>query len=184
MSRFSTSHAIFISLMAASGLAIKPVIGPFMKLISAFLLLPGGTFAGAIYLIWPFLALAITRRRGSAVMVGVLQGSIVMITGLYGSHGLFSLLTYTFPCLIIELIYMTLHRFNRRLTAMLATGLANGCGSFLVGYLFLHLPLVPLFIGILPAIVFGSLAGLLALKIEPIVLRAFPVFNRETLIHR
>ena len=106
LKKISTIDAVFITLMAACGLALKPIIGPFFKLIGSALLIPGGSMAGAIYMIWPMLAILTVKKNGAATMVGLIQGIIVLITGIYGSHGILSMITYTIPCILIDISFI------------------------------------------------------------------------------
>ena len=50
MKRFSVKELILISVMAALGLAVKPVVTPLAHIISTPLMIPGGALAGGLYL--------------------------------------------------------------------------------------------------------------------------------------
>jgi hypothetical protein len=158
-------NLVFIALMASLGLAIKPIIGPIAKLIASSLFLPGGVIAGAVYLIWPMLALLVVKHKGSAVLVGFLQGAITFITGLYGSHGIFSFATYTLPCLCLEIIYYAMKKLNEKFATCISTATANVCGTVLISLIYLHLTRKVLLLASIPAGIFGACAGLLAMFI-------------------
>ncbi|MBD3288268.1 hypothetical protein GF337_05650 [candidate division KSB1 bacterium] len=179
LKNISTLDAVFVTLMAACGLAIKPVVGPLSKLISTMLLLPGGSFAGAVYMLFPMLALLVVREKGTASLVGLIQGVIVTVSGIYGSHGILSIITYLFPCLAIDASYILLQRFDNWLQYFIPPAMGNTVGALLVAILFLHLPLIPLLIGLIPAFIFGGIGGLLAKKLYGLLVQSFPQFGKE-----
>ncbi len=51
--------------MSALGLAAKPIITPLIHLISAPLMVPGGSLAGGLYMMWIALAIAIVNKPGA-----------------------------------------------------------------------------------------------------------------------
>ena len=178
LAKLKTLDAVFIALMAACGLALKPIVGPLFKLIGSALLIPSGSMAGAIYMIWPSLAILTVKRFGSATIVGLIQGIIVLITGIYGSHGILSLATYTIPGVIIDFVYLLIHRFQKQWLMCLPAALGNVSGSVIVGIVFMHIPLIPLTIGLIPAFFFGAIGGFLSLLLYKGLIKTFPIFNK------
>lgn len=178
LNRISTLDAVFIALMAACGLALKPIVGPLFKLVGSAFLIPSGSLAGAVYMIWPSLAVLTVRHGGAATLVGIIQGIIVLVTGIYGSHGILSLLTYTVPGVTIDLIYWLIRGFQARWLMFLPSAFGNAAGSAIVGIIFMHIPLLPLIIGLIPAFVFGGIGGLLSLLLYTGLIEAFPIFDK------
>lgn len=178
--KITTLEAIFTVLMAVCGIASKAVVGPLVRLIAAPLLMPSGAIAGAIYLMWPMLALQVARHFGIATLVGFFQGIIVLISGFYGSHGILSLITYVVPCLIIDLAFWIIRKYKNRLVLFFPPALGNVAGSFLVGYCILRLPKIPLLLGMIPAFIFGGIGGLLARELYEILIRSFPQFAKTS----
>lgn len=178
LDKINTLDAVFIALMAACGLALKPIVGPLFKLIGSAFLLPSGSMAGAIYMIWPMLALLTVKQIGTATIVGLIQGIIVLITGIYGSHGVLSLITYTIPGLVIDFVYLLIHRFQNQLLISLPAAMGNVSGSIIVGIVFMHIPLIPLIIGIIPAFIFGGIGGYLSLILHKWLVKTFPIFKK------
>ena len=76
---FSTRDLILIGILAAIGLAIKPIVSPISKAVSAPLLLPGGSFAGGFYMMWMVLAVMLTGKPGAATIFGVIQAVVVLV---------------------------------------------------------------------------------------------------------
>jgi hypothetical protein len=179
LNKISTFDAVFMALTAACGLALKPIVGPLFKIIGSALLIPSGTMAGAIYMLWPMLALLTVRQIGTATIVGLIQGIIVLITGIYGSHGVLSIITYTLPGIVIDLVYFLLRNWKSRWLLYLPSAFGNLSGSLLIGIIFLHLPKIPLMISLIPAFVFGLLGGYFSVILHQWLIKAFPIFDKE-----
>ncbi len=178
LNRISTFDAVFIALMAACGLALKPIVGPLFKLIGSALLIPSGSMAGAIYMIWPMLALLTVKQLGTATIVGLIQGIIVLVTGIYGSHGILSLITYTVPGMVIDIGFYLTRRFQNRLILSSPAAMGNVSGSLIVGIVFLHIPKIPLIIGLIPSFVFGAVGGYLSWILHGWLTKTFLIFNK------
>lgn len=178
LKKIPTLDAVFMTLMAACGLAIKPIVGPFFKLIGSALLLPSGSMAGAVYMIWPMLGLFVVRRFGTATLIGLIQGIVVMVTGIYGSHGVFTLISYSLPGLVIDIVYMFIHRSKNQWLMMLPAAMGNLSGALLVSIVIMHLPKIPLLIAMVPAFLFGALGGYFSWIIYKWLIKTFPIFNK------
>ncbi len=180
LKKITTLEAVFTILMAVCGIASKIVVGPLTRLIATPLLMPSGAIAGAIYLLWPMLALLVVRQFGIAMIVGLFQGIIVLITGFYGSHGILSLITYVVPCLFIDLIFWMIRNWKSRWMLFFPTAIGNIVGSLLVGYFFLRLPQLPLVLSLIPAFIFGGLGGILAHELYELLRHTFPQFAKSS----
>lgn len=159
---------VVITMMAALGIAIKPIVTPLTHIITGPLLIPGGVVAGGFYMLWLVLAYGLTDNKyGSALLVGLVQGIIVILQP-FANHGAFSLISYAAPGLAVELIYLVLRSGpTTPVPAFLGGAAANLTGSFLVTVVIMgidvwRLPLVPLLLMILTAILAGGLGGLVA----------------------
>jgi hypothetical protein len=176
LGRFSIRSLILIAAMASLGLAVKPIVVPLVHLISTPLMIPGGALAGGFYMMWLVMATGLTRQRGSATLTGLVQAILVLITGVPGSHGVLSMLTYTLPGLIIDLFLLLIRRqIDHRFIAFMACLLANLTGTALTNIIFFSLPAVPLALSLLVAAFSGGLGGLLTWEI----LRALSEFGIE-----
>ncbi|MBC8184699.1 ECF transporter S component [candidate division KSB1 bacterium] len=179
LKKISTIDAVFIVLMATCGLVLKPIIGPLTKLIGSALFLSSGSFAGMIYYIFPMLALLVVRQFGSATLTGLIQGIIILVTGIYGSHGILSLITYVVPCLFIDLAYVTIRKSNREWLIFFPGAMGNLSGNFIVAVLFLHLPMIPLIITLIISFVFGGVSGYISLNMYKWLINMFPILNKS-----
>ena len=179
LKKMSTLDATFVVLMAACGVALKPIVGPITKLIGSALFIPSGSIGGAVYMMWPTLAFLVVRRFGAASLVGIIEGIIIVFTGFYGSHGIISLLIYFIPCLIIDLSLWITQKFANRFVLFVAPALGNLSGSVMVGVFIMHIPTIPLIISLAPSFVFGGIGGLFAGGLYNLLIRSFPQFSKE-----
>jgi len=179
LKKLSTLEATFIVLMAACGIALKPVVGPMAKLVGSALFIPSGALAGAVYMMWPMLALLVVRRFGAALLVGLLEGIILLVTGLYGSHGFLSLAIYVLPCFIIDVGFWAIKRFNNHWLLFVPTAFGNVTGTALVGIIIMHMPTIPLLASLAPAFIFGGIGGLFAGALYRLLIKSFPQFHKK-----
>ncbi|MDZ4182133.1 MAG: ECF transporter S component [Candidatus Cloacimonadaceae bacterium] len=145
--RFSTKDLILIATLAGIGIAIKPIVSPLSKMISAPLMIPGGSFAGGFYMMWLVLAVMITKKTGAGTLFGFLQALIVLVIGLQGNMGMLSLLSYTIPGIIVDLLYLVMRKRDKLDAHLLLCALANLSGAMVVALLLFRHPL-PLAVGI------------------------------------
>lgn len=160
--RFPTKDLILIALLAALGLAVKPLIKTVTHIVSTPIGIPGGTLAGGFYMMWLTLAMAITKRFGAATLTGLLQGFIVLITGLFGGHGAISLLTFSLPGVTADLIGFLYRRFEKLDGQILYCLLANLTGTWIVGLIIMRLPKAPLYLAMGISVISGTLGGVLS----------------------
>ncbi|MDR0876172.1 MAG: ECF transporter S component [Clostridiales Family XIII bacterium] len=171
--RFTVYNLIIIAVMAAAGIAIKPVVASVAHLISAPLMIPGGSLAGGLYMMWIVLAFAITGKYGSATLAGLVQAIIVMLTGIPGSHGLMSIFSYVSPGLAVDLLMFILltlgGRDFDRMASFFAGMAANVMGTLAVNVIFFHLPPLFLTLTILVAAASGGVGGLIAWELFRVI---------------
>ena len=164
--KFTAFELILIAAMAALGIAVKPVVGHLARLITGPLAIPGGVVAGGIYMMFLVMAYGLTRGKLSATLAALVQALIVMLTGIGGSHGPMSLITYLPPGLAIDavmLLFCLGGRSRVRPAACFCAGIAaNLAGTFMVGMLLFDIPLIPLLLSLSAAALSGGLGGLLA----------------------
>jgi ABC-type thiamin/hydroxymethylpyrimidine transport system permease subunit len=163
LGRFSIRNLTMIAAMASLGLAVKPLVVPLAHLFSTPLMIPGGALAGGLYMMWLVVASGLTGQRGSATLVGMIQAIVVMITGLPGSHGVLSLISYALPGLAIDAaLLLARRRMDSRGWAFVACLLANVTGTAATNIIFFSLPAIPLLLSLAVAAFSGGLGGLLA----------------------
>jgi hypothetical protein len=164
--RFRVYDLVIIAVMAAVGIAIKPVVASAVHIISAPLMIPGGSLAGGLYMMWLVLAYAITGKTGSATLVGIVQAILVVFTGIPGSHGIMSFVSYTAPGIAIDVLMLLLLRVGGRdfdrLAAFLSGLAANMVGTWFVNILFFRLPPLFLALTLAAAALSGGVGGIIA----------------------
>ena len=166
LNKFSVFELLLISLTAALGIAVKPVIQPLVRVITGPLMIPSGALAGGIYMMFLVIAYGTTRRRLSATVTAMIQALIVMMTGI-GSHGVMTFVTYILPGAAVDLTMLVFYWRNNSARAgapaCFCAGIAaNVTGSFLVGAALFNIPLVPMLLMLSVAALSGGLGGLLA----------------------
>ena len=167
MKKFLDSFEVFdfviISMMAAIGIAIKPIIVPLVHILTGPLFIPGGAVAGGFYMMWLVLGADLLGKRGTGTLIGIVQAVIVMATGVFGTHGILSIITYTLPGVMVDIIFLLISKNDKAQIRMFLAGLfANVCGTFLSNFIFFRLPFIPLILGLSAAALSGGLGGLLA----------------------
>ena len=167
---FHIFELLIIAMMATLGIAVKPYIKAVVSIVSGPLFIPGGTLAGGFYLIWMLIGTGLVKKTGTATLIALTQGIMIMITGIYGSHGVMSVVTYTLPGLVVDvLLFIMRKKGDGILDCFLGGMLANLTGTFLSNLLFFHLPLIPLILTLSTSMLSGGLGGLLAHKIIKLI---------------
>ncbi len=165
LTKFSSRDLLYIAVMSALGLAIKPVVTPLVHLISAPLLIPGGSLAGGLYLLWMVLLICLVRKSGAALLMGIAQALVMVGLGYFGSHGAVSLISYTFPALVLELVWLIFHDPDSPVTHALLCASANITGALIVTQLVMRLPLLPTILSLIAAAISGIIGGILSYKL-------------------
>ncbi|HHV16194.1 MAG TPA: ECF transporter S component [Gelria sp.] len=175
LDRFSLFDLIIIAMMAALGIAIKPVVVPLAHIISGPLFIPSGAIAGGFYMMWMVLGFGLTGKRGTATLIALVQALVVTGTGIVGSHGAMSLITYTVPGIMADLGLLLIgHRVCCNPCSFLAGMLANMGGTIMVNFVYFRLPLIPLILALSTAALSGGLGGILAFQIRQQLLKFQP----------
>jgi ABC-type thiamin/hydroxymethylpyrimidine transport system permease subunit len=165
--KYSILEIIIIALMAALGLATKPIIVPITHMITGPLFIPGGAVAGGFYMMWIVLSASLVNKRGAATLTALTQALIVMVSGSFGSHGIISVVTYSIPGIMVDLFLLIFKRnFNSKIDFFIAGIVANISGTYLSNLVFFRLPLIPLAISLLSGSISGGLGGLVAYLIK------------------
>lgn len=179
---FSTLDLVVITMSAALGIAIKPIVAPLAQIITGPLFIPGGVVAGGFYMLWLILGYGLTGNKpGTAFLIGLIQGFIVILQP-FANHGAFSLVSYSAPGIAVELVYLFLRGPVSPGRAFIGGVAANLTGSFLVMTVVMkvavwRLPFAPFALMLLAATLAGGLGGVLAYGLLG-KLRAYETFNK------
>lgn len=165
--RFKTIDLVVITMMAALGIAVKPIVAPLAQIITGPLFIPGGAVAGGVYMLWLVLGYGLTGNKpGTAFLIGLVQGLIVLPLP-FGNHGAFSLITYSAPGLAVELVYLFLKGPISPARAFIGGVAANLTGTFLVTVVLMRvviwrLAITPFLLLVFAAALAGGMGGLAA----------------------
>lgn len=163
LKNFRIYDLVVIALMAALGLAVKSIVTPLTHMISGPLNMPGGALAGGFYMFWIVLAGALVGKRGAATLTALVQALMVIVIGSVGSHGIMSIVTYTMPGLMVDLVFLVARRQIKTNMDFFVGGMvANMTGTFLTGMVFFRLPLVTMVMILASGMLSGGLGGLIA----------------------
>lgn len=172
LARFSTRDLALIAVLAALGIAVKPVVVPLAHLITSPLFIPGGALAGGLYMMWLVVGMGIVGKRGTATLIALTQALLVMFTGVVGSHGALSLLSYTAPGIVMDLgLLLVGHTACCLGCCVLAGFLANVTGTLMVSFIFFRLPPLPLALAVSTAALAGMIGGALAWEVVKLLRR-------------
>ncbi len=168
--KFTVFDLVIMAIVAALGIAIKPVIVPLIHIITGPLFIPGGAIAGGFYMMWIVVGAGLVGKRGTATLIAAVQAIIVIAVGFVGTHGIMSLVTYIAPGIAVELLlWITRQRGDNIFSCFFAGMVANVVGTLLSNFVFFKLPLIPLLLTLAGAALSGGLGGLLAY----VVIRGF-----------
>ena len=163
LERFTIFDLIVISLTACLGIASKPLVVPLAHMITGPLFIPGGVLAGGFYMLWIVLGAALIRKHGTGTLIATVQAILVMALGIYGTHGLASIVTYIAPGMAVDATFLLARRWNHSPVPCFAAGVAaNTTGSILVNLAFFRLPMVPLILSLATAALSGGMGGWIA----------------------
>jgi len=158
---FSLHNLLMIAGLAAVGLAIKPIINPMVHIVSSIVRIPGGSLSGGFLMMWMVLARVLVGKPGAAIVYGLAQGLAVMLLGFFGSHGVFSVVSYTLPGVVLEMFALVLPGVSLWHLGLYCV-VANVTGALLVAIFVMQLPVLLLYISLITACVSGMLGGVLA----------------------
>ena len=162
LAKFSSQDLLYIAIFSALGLAVKPIVTPLIHLISAPLMIPGGSLAGGFYMLWISLAIAVVNKPGTGILIGLVQAIVMISLGYFGNHGAVSLISYTLPGISAEIVS---HIFENKASVAAQTTIctfANLSGALVVTLLVMRLALIPLLISLIAAAISGIIGGMLS----------------------
>lgn len=163
---FSVFNLIIIAMVSALGVATKPIIVPLIHIISGPLFIPGGAIAGGFYMLWIVLGAAIVKKFGTGTLIGIVQSILVIASGIMGTHGIMSLVSYTLPGIMVDIIFLFSKNKNYNiLHCLFGCMVANITGTMISNILFFRLPTTMVVLVLSSAALSGAIGGLIAYSI-------------------
>ena len=179
--KFSVFDLIIMAIVAALGIAMKPVIVPLVHIITGPLFIPGGAIAGGFYMMWIVIGAGLVGKRGAAVIIAIVQAIIVLTVGIVGTHGIVSLITYVAPGIAVELLFLITRQKGDNIFSCFFAGMAaNLAGTVLTNFVFFKLPLVPLVLTLAGGALSGGLGGLIAYAVIKSVRKIKGIKSQES----
>lgn len=178
--KFSSFELIIIVVMAALGVAVKPIIVPIAHIVCGPLMIPSGAMAGGLYMMWMVIGYGLVRKRGTAFLVALVQALLVVFTGIVGSHGIMTFATYLGPGIAVELILFLVPKLGlNKPMCLSAAAAANVIGTLTVNYVFFRTPGAYLILVLAIAALSGIIGGLISWHLVQIF-DAFHTYSRGT----
>jgi len=165
LAKFTSQDLLYIAIFSALGLAIKPIVTPIIHLISAPLMIPGGSLAGGFYMMWLVLAIVIVQKPGAGILVGITQAIVMISLGYFGNHGAVSLLSYTLPGVAAELVSLLYKNKSSIFSQVSICTAANISGALVVTAIVMRLAILPLVISLIAAAISGIVGGIISYSI-------------------
>jgi ABC-type thiamin/hydroxymethylpyrimidine transport system permease subunit len=162
LKRFSASDLIIIASVAALGIAVKPIVSPLSKFISTPLGIPGGSLAGGFYMMWLVLAVTIVNKKYTGTVYGVLQAVLVLLVGMAGKQGAFSLVSYSLPGIMADFVFYLIKHRQKLATHLTLGVVTNLTGSMATALFFFKLPAIMVGVNFAFATASGIMGGYLA----------------------
>jgi len=130
MSRLSVRDLVLIAALAAVGGAMSAYVGYLGNLINRFLGVPfgAGQILAGLHVIWPLLAVGLTRRTGAGTLTGLVKGAVELLMG--GTHGVVILLVSAIQGTFVDLGLALSPR--QALWAFLVAGTASAASNVFV----------------------------------------------------
>lgn len=176
--KFTMFELVLMAVLAALGIAMKTVVKPMAQIVCGPFMIPSGTLAGGLYMMWMIIGFGLIKKPGTALIISIIQALLVIFTGSVTSHGIMSLVTYIGPGLAIELLYLII-RHKGCCSGCCALGglVANMVGVLAVNMIFFKVPGVYLILVLAVGALSGMIGGLLAWQL-------IKVFDRHQLFQR
>jgi len=170
--RFTLFELILLALIAACGVAVKPIVTSLTHMVTGPLSIPGGALSGGLYMLFPILGGALVGKAGSVTLICMIQCIMVMVTGVYGTHGAASIITYLAPGLLVDLLWLIWRTTGRgSLPCFFGCVVANMAGVLLVNMVFFRLPAVIMLFTAVLAAFSGGIGGIIAWNIVKAIKR-------------
>lgn len=135
---FSTRDLLIIAVLAALGGVTSTYINAVGNAVHAALGFPGATqWAAGLHTLWIVLAMGILRKTGTGTMMGVIKGSVELMSG--NTHGVIILLINLVAGLLVDFGFF-IFRDKRSIAPYLVAGGLSAGSNVIIFQLFATLP--------------------------------------------
>ena len=166
-SYFTLKQLCMMSFLAVFGMFIKPIVSPVFNLLTDFIRIPGGSVTAGFSMLFLVFATAVTKKFGTATLMGVVQAFIALNMGVSSIVGLLVFITYSLPGLAIDLFLCTplANKLPLKDKMMVAGAMGVLTGAAFTNMLYYNMSVVPFLLFYLFGIISGGLGGWFAFKI-------------------
>lgn len=151
--------------LAVLGIVAKPLFSPFFNFITDFVRIPGGSMTAGVSMLFLVVGVAVTGKRGTAFLIGLIQGVLAFSTGISAIAGALVLITYSLPGVTIDAVMLGMRGMPLKQRMILAGSLGVLTGAAATNLLYFHLAVLPFILFYLFGILSGGLGGYLAYHI-------------------
>lgn len=153
-------HLTFLAICIALSLVTKRVISPVTNLLTDLIRIPGGGAATAFSLMFLLVGTSGLEWCWATTAAAFVQSLIALSMGMSAYQGLFAVLTYSLPGLVIDLFRMICPLRDKTYFS-LACAAANTAGALLTNILVFHLEGIAFLLWMLVAASVGMMGGLM-----------------------
>ncbi len=157
---FDTSQIAFLAACIAMGLVSKRIISPVTNILTDFIRVPGGGASAGFAIMFLALGCSVTSYSFAGTLSGTAQGVLALMMGMSAYQGIFAVITYAIPGLVIDLI-RKLMKSRSDSYFILSCCLGNVAGSLVSNQLTFHFTSFLLVIWVLVAACSGCLGGMI-----------------------
>ncbi len=176
--KYSLYELVIMAVIAALGIALKPIISPLAHIVCGPLMIPSGTLAGGLYMMWIVIGYGLVKKPGTALIICLIQALLVIFTGVIGSHGIVSLVTYLLPGVLVEIVMLVSRHRACCIGCCVVGGMAaNMAGTVATNVVFFQVPGVYLILILSLSAVSGLIGGIIAWEL----IRVFEGFTERRL---
>ena len=175
MKRISTRDLVFMAVCLTLGLVVKRIVSPLTNALTDFFRIPGGSAAAGFSLAFLVIGKQMTRVFFAGTMMGFVQSLLALALGFSGYQGIFAVISYTLPGLVIDLTSLCMKK-QGELYCFTACALACVAGAAVSNLLVFHLRGLSLVLWLLLAALSGAVGGACA---DPVSRRLHPILKEE-----
>ena len=153
-----------MAFLAAMGVFSKRIFAAPFNFITDLVYVPGGSLAGGISMLFLMFGKLLIPKRSTASMMAFTQAVVALGMGMSSFLGLWLLVAYTIPGIVID-VFMALpflQNLPLRFRAQVGCGLAVMAGAFSTNSAFFRLDFAPMVLFYLIGFCSGAVGGYLA----------------------
>jgi len=178
---FSTRDLVLIAVISSLGGVLSTYVGYLGNMLNNLFGVPfgAGQFMAGLHIFWVMLVYGLTKKKGTAIMAGLLKGFVEFLSG--GKLGILAVALTVFQAAIIEVAFLFMENPKTKMYALVG-GLSTAANILFFQLVFATYDAWPLFLA-LSTVAFISgviFAGLFALSVVELVQEDKPL-NKSSL---